>query len=217
MEKKKIGYIILACIIIIGIIVIAFAGFNVSLKYSPSKQISVYIGKEFKTSDIKSIVKEVTGKNNSIVQKVELYEEIVSITVKDITDEQIEQLNNKINEKYELENKVADDITVAENANVKIRDMVKPFIWPVALSLIIILVYAGIRFRKIEILEVLGKILGMNVLAIALFISILAITRIPVNVLTIPMCLAIYVIVTLVVFNQLEVKTEKIMQKTKKK
>lgn len=217
MDKRKIGYIVLACIIIIGIIVIAFAGFNVSLKYSPSKQISVYIGKEFESNDIKSIVKEVTGNANCIVQKVELYEEIASITVKDMTDEQIEQLNNKINEKYELENTVADDITITENANVRIRDMVRPFIWPVALSLIVILVYAGIRFRKIEILEVLGKILGMNVLAEALYISILAITRIPVNTLTIPMCLAIYVVVTVAVFNQLENKTQKREQEAKKK
>lgn len=217
MDKRKIGYIVLACIIIIGIIVIAFAGFNVSLKYSPSKQISVYIGKEFESNDIKSIVKEVTGNANCIVQKVELYEEIASITVKDMTDEQIEQLNNKINEKYELENTVADDITITENANVRIRDMVRPFIWPVALSLIVILVYAGIRFRKIEILEVLGKILGMNVLAEVLFVSILAITRIPVNALTIPMCLAIYVVVTVVVFNQLENKTQKRAQEAKKK
>lgn len=217
MDKRKIGYIVLACIIIIGIIVIAFAGFNVSLKYSPSKQISVYIGKEFESNDIKSIVKEVTGNANCIVQKVELYEEIASITVKDMTDEQIEQLNNKINEKYELKNTVADDITITESANVRIRDMVRPFIWPVALSLIVILVYAGIRFRKIEILEVLGKILGMNVLAEVLYISILAITRIPVNTLTIPMCLAIYVVVTVAVFNQLENKTQKREQEAKKK
>jgi len=58
MDKRKIGYIVLACIIIIGIIVIAFAGFKVSLKYSPSKQILVYIGKEFESNDIKSIVEK---------------------------------------------------------------------------------------------------------------------------------------------------------------
>lgn len=216
MEKKKIGYIVLACIIIIGIIVIAFTGLNVSLKYSPSKQVSVYIGKEFESNDIKKIVKEVIGTNNVIVQKVELYEEIVAITVNDITDEQISELNSKINEKYSLENTVEDDIVITENANVRIRDMVKPLVWPVALSLIIILIYAGIRFRKIDILEVLGKILGMNVLGVALFISVLAITRISVNALTIPMCLAIYVVVTLAVFNELEQKSQTRVQEKNK-
>lgn len=217
MEKRKIGYIVLACIIIIGIIVIAFAGFNVSLKYSPSKQVSVYIGKEFESNEIKNIVKEVIGNKKIIVQKVELYEEIASITVEDITDEQIQQLNNKINEKYSLENTVKDDIKVTQNSNLRIRDIAKPFIMPVAISLAIILIYAGVRFRKINILEVLGKIIGMNVLAIAVFVSVIAITRIPVNALTIPMCLAIYVVVTLVMFNELEEKTQRSMQETKKK
>ena len=217
MEKKKIAYIVLACIIIIGIIVIAFAGFNVSLKYSPNKQVSVYIGKEFESSDIKNIVKGVIGNSKVIVQKVELYEEIVAITVKDITDEQIEQLNVKINEKYGLENTVKEDIKVTQNSNLRIRDIVKPFIIPVAISLAIILIYAGIRFRKINILEVLGKIIGMNVLGVALFVSIIAIVRIPVNALTIPMCLAIYVVVSLAVFNELEEKTQRSMQEAKKK
>lgn len=217
MEKKKIGYIVLACIIIIGIIVIAFAGFNVSLKYSPNKQVSIYIGKEFESNEIKSIVKDVVGDKPVIVQKVELYREIASITVEDITDEQIEQLNTKINEKYGIENTVKDDIRVTQNSNLRIRDMVKPLIMPIALSLVIIIIYAGIRYRKINILEVLGKIIGMNVLAIAVFVSVIAITRIPVNALTIPMCLAIYVVVTLVVFNELEEKTQRSMQETKKK
>lgn len=217
MEKKKIGYIVLACIIIIGIIVITFAGFNVSLKYSPNKQVSIYIGKEFESNEIKGIVKDVVGDKPVIVQKVELYREIASITVEDITDEQIEQLNTKINEKYGIQNTVKDDIRVTQNSNLRIRDMVKPLIMPVALSLVIVIIYAGIRYRKINILEVLGKIIGMNVLAIAVFVSVIAITRIPVNALTIPMCLAIYVVVTLVVFNELEEKTQRSMQETKKK
>lgn len=216
MKKNKIEYIVLACIIVIGIIVIAVAGFNVSLKYSPNKQVSVYIGKEFDSNDIKGLVKEVIGNEEVIVQKVEIYEEIVAITVRDITDEQVEQLNNKINEKYGLENTVEDDVVVTENSNLRIRDIVKPFIWPIALSLIIILVYAGIRFRKLNIFEVLGKILGINIFAQLLFVSILAIIRIPVNALTIPTALAIYVMVTFIVFNEFETK-EKQSEKQEKK
>ena len=51
---------------------------------------------------------------------------------------------------------------------------------------------------------------------VALFVSIIAIIRIPVNALTIPMCLAIYVIVTLAVFNELEQKTQTKVEKAKK-
>ena len=219
MKNKKILYIILACIIIIGTIVVAVSGFNVGLKYSPNKQITVYIGKNFENEDIKCLVKEVIGNSNIIVQKVELYEEIASITVKDITDEQIEEINNKINEKYSLENTVKDNITVTENTSLRIRDLVKPFIIPIAISLVVILIYASIRYRKINILEVLGKILGINILAEFFYVSILAIVRIPVNIITIPIALAIYIITTLAIFNNLEDEYKKTIaqQKNSKK
>lgn len=216
MKDKKIIYIILACIIVIGAIIIGFKGLNFGLKYAPNKQIDIYLGKEFDNNDIKQIVKSVIGNESVIVQKVEVYEKMVSITVKDITDKQIEELNTKINEKYELQNTVADDILVVENSNLRGRDLVKPFILPIAISLIVILVYAGIRFRNVNVFEVLGKIFGMNILAELLFISILAITRLPVNVLTIPAAIAIYTIVTLVVFNDLETRENNIEQTNKK-
>lgn len=217
MKNNKILYIILACIIIIGAVVTGFKGLNFGLKYAPNKQIEIYIGKEFDNNDIKQMVREVIGNKQVIVQKVELYEEIVSITVKEMSDTQIEELNKKINEKYGLENTVSDDFIITENANLRGRDLVRPFIFPIALSLIIILVYAGIRFRKIDIFEVLSKIFGMNILAQLLYVSILAITRLPVNVLTVPTAIAIYTVITLVVFNEFETKERKFEQEEKKK
>lgn len=216
MNNKKIIYIILACIIVIGAIVTGFKGLNVSIKYSPNKQIEINLGKEFDKDEIRQIVKDVIGNKEIIIQKVELYEEIVSITVREITDEQVEQINAKLNEKYGTSNEVK-DLVVTENANLKISDIVKPYIFPIALSLIIIIVYAGIRFRKINIFEVLGKIIGMNILAEALYVSALAITRLEVNIVTIPMAIAIYTLVTFVIFNELENKETKIASEQKKK
>lgn len=216
MKNRKIIYIILACIIVIGAIITGFKGLNVSLKYSPNKQIEINLGKEFDKDEIRQIVKDVIGNKEIIIQKVELYEEIVSIIVREITDEQVEQINAKLNEKYGTSNEVK-DLVVTENANLKISDIVKPYIFPIALSLIIIIVYAGIRFRKINIFEVLGKIIGMNILAEALYVSALAITRLEVNIVTIPMAIAIYTLVTFVIFNELENKETKIASEQKKK
>lgn len=216
-DKKKIVYIVLACIIIIGSIIIGFKGLNVGLKYKANKQVDIYIGKGFNSNDIKTLVKEVIGNKEVIVQKVEAYEEIASITVEEITDEQLEELNTKVNEKYELENTVKDDMVVVEAPRLRLRDLVKQFILPVALSLVIILVYAGIRFRKIDVFEVLGKILILNILAQMLYLSILAIFRIPVNALTVPIAIAIYVVVTLVIFNELETKEKENEQLAKNK
>lgn len=217
MKNEKILYVILACIIIIGAVIIGFKGLNFSLKYSPNKQIEVYIGKEFDNNDIKQIVKEVIGNKQVIVQKVEMYDEIVSIIVKEMTDEQIEKVNSKINEKYGLENTVKEDINVTENPNLKERDLIRPFIFPIALSLIIILIYAGIRFRKLDIFEVLTKIIGLNILTELLYVSILAITRLPVNALTVPTAIAIYAIITLAIFNDFETRERKFEQEEKSK
>ncbi len=216
MKNKKIIYIILACIILIGAIITGVKGLNVGLKYSINKQIEINLGKEFDLNNIKQIVKEVIGNKEIQVQKVELYEEIVSIIVREITDEQIEQINTKINEAYGISNEVK-DLIITENGNLKISDIVKPYIFPIAISLIIIIVYAGIRFRKINIFEVLAKIIGMNIIAEALYVSILAITRLQVNDLSIPMAMAIYVVITFAIFNELENKQTKIESEPKKK
>ena len=216
MNMKKITYIILMCIIVIGIIFTAVKGLNMGLKYSNNKQIQIYLGQKFDNNDIKQIVKDIVGNKQVIVQKVEEYEEIVSITVKEITDEQIEKLNSKINEKYGIENTVADDLKIIENAKLDVQDLIKPYIFPVAFSLVIIIIYVGIRFRKLDILEVLGKILGLNVLAQLVFVSILAITRIPINIITLPTSIAIYIIITLIIFNNLETKQKEMIQEEKK-
>lgn len=216
MKNKKIIYIIIACIILIGAIITGFKGLNVGLKYSPNKQIEINIGKEFDKNNIKQIVKEVIGNKEIQIQKVELYEEIVSIIVRDITDEQIEQVNTKINETYGISNEIK-DIIITRNGSLRISDIVRPYIFPIAISLMIIIVYAGVRFRKINIFEVLAKIIGMNIIAEALYVSILAITRLPINNLSIPMAIAIYLVITFAIFNELENKQTKIDSQPKKK
>lgn len=216
MKNKKIIYIIIACIILIGAIITGFKGLNVGLKYSPNKQIEINIGKEFDKNNIKQIVKEVIGNKEIQIQKVELYEEIVSIIVRDITDEQIEQINTKINETYGISNEIK-DIIITRNGSLRISDIVRQYIFPIAISLMIIIVYAGVRFRKINIFEVLAKIIGMNIIAEALYVSILAITRLPINNLSIPMAIAIYLVITFAIFNELENKQTKIDSQPKKK
>ena len=106
-KMKKIVKIILIFIIIIGIICMATLKFNIGLKYSNNVQLGVNIGKDFDIKDIKSIASEVFENQRVIVQYIELYRDMVKITVEDATDEQIELLNNKINEKYEIENEVS--------------------------------------------------------------------------------------------------------------
>ena len=117
-KMKRTIQAIITFILIAGILILAILGLNVSLDYCANEQIEIYIGKDFENEDIRNIVKEVTGNEWVMIQKVELYEDMVSITARDFSDEQIEQINQKINEKYELENTV-EDITITQNAKIQ--------------------------------------------------------------------------------------------------
>lgn len=209
--KKKILIAVMACIIIVGFAMIGFVGLNFDINYTANKEIDIYLGTQFEISDIRGLVKEVIGNERAVIQKVELYEEIVSIKVKDISDEQIEQLLTKINEKYNLEIK-KDDITIINNPNLRGRELVKPYILPIAISVVLVLVYAGIKFYRVNSIEVISKLIGLNIIAQLFYVSVLAITRLPVNRLTIPVSIAIYIATTLAVtinFENKEIVKEK--------
>lgn len=209
---KKIAQIILICLVLAGIIVIATLGFNVGVRYGENTQININIGKEFDSKDIKNIAKEVFGNQSVIVEYVEIYKDVVQITVKDATDEQIAELNNKINEKYELSNDLsnADDVLVARNANTRLRDLVMPYILPISISAAIIVIYEVIRFRKLGVWKVLYEAILAIIAPQAALFSIYAIARIPVNRLTAAISIALYM---LSVFKGIEIFLEQKQEK----
>lgn len=209
---KKIAQIILICLVLAGIIVIATLGFNVGVRYGENTQININIGKEFDSKDIKNIAKEVFGNQSVIVEYVEIYKDVVQITVKDATDEQIAELNNKINEKYELSNDLSnpDDVLVARNANTRLRDLVMPYILPISISAAIIVIYEVIRFRKLGVWKVLYEAILAIIAPQAVLFSIYAIARIPVNRLTAAISIALYM---LSVFKGIEIFLEQKQEK----
>ena len=208
---KKIAQIILICLVLAGIIVIATLGFNVGVRYGENTQININIGKEFDSKDIKNIAKEVFGNQSVIVEYVEIYKDVVQITVKDATDEQIAELNNKINEKYELSNDLSNaDVLVARNANTRLRDLVMPYILPISISAAIIVIYEVIRFRKLGVWKVLYEAILAIIAPQAVLFSIYAIARIPVNRLTAAISIALYM---LSVFKGIEIFLEQKQEK----
>lgn len=215
-KKQKILSIIIAVIIITGAIVTGVMGLNYDLRYQETKNIELYIAKDFEIADIKAITDEVMGKSPVIIRKVEVYEDSVSITAKDITDEQKQSIIEKINEKYETELS-ADSTQIETIPHTRGRDIAKPYIIPFIISTVIILVYMAIRYRKIGILKTLLTTISTSVAAQAVLLSIIAITRIPVGRLTIPMIVTVYML-TLVGLttnfeNKLEIKKEEEKQK----
>lgn len=220
MKKKNLIGILLGIIIIIGIILTATMGLNLDLMYSNHKSIDVNLQKQFENEDVYKIAKEVFENQKVKVQKVELYEDMVSIIVKDATDEQLENLNTKLNEKYELENK-KDDMVITNVPSVEISDLVKPYILPVSISFVVIIVYLVIYMainnrvnRKLSILKEISKAILTIIGIELLYLSVFAITRLEINYTTLPIGIIIYAFTTILILMNLE-KQYKIEEKKK--
>ena len=213
MKKKtnKILILLMILVIIAGILMIIFKGFNFDLKYQDTKQIEFGLDKQFSVSDIKAITDEVLNNEPVLIRKVEVYEDAVNITAREITDEQKSNIITKVNEKFGTDLN-ADEIEIATVAHTKGRDIIRPYIAPFIIATIIILIYMMIKYYKLNSGKVLLKTIGIIILTQILLFSIMAIVRIPIGRLTIPLVLTIYML-TLVwhttnLENQLKAKKQ---------
>ena len=218
---KKIIFADLICVIIAGNVIIATLGLNADIIYSKNVQIDVYIGKIVDIKDIESIAREVFPGERIIVQEIELFQDMVSITISDNRTEEelntkIEELNTKINEKYELENSV-DDISVTHNPKIKLSSLIMPYALTIGISMIIILVFVGIRYKKLGVLKTLVTyILSIGAVEMIL-LSIIAITRLPINRFVIPVgLLLLIVIITILGFKNEKKLTTVSVEENKK-
>ena len=202
-KKQKIVLMIFALIMIAGLVVTLTVGFNFELKMQDTKKIELYLQKSFEISDIKNITNEVMPDEEVIIQKVEVFEDSVSIIAKDITEEQKQQLIEKVNEKYETEIS-ADSIEIVTIPNTRGRDLIKPYIIPFAISTVLILAYIAIKYRKLGSLKTVLKVVITIIVSQALLFSLIAITRYPIGRLTMPMVITVYIITLLVITTKLE-------------
>lgn len=265
--KKKI-IVLSIVVILIGIIMVAIKGFNVNQKYRAHKVAKISISQEFNIKDVKSIVDEVLGNKKAQIEKSGVYGDEITINAEEITDDQLETIVNKLNEKYSVNQKILIKIndsfevadveaiakealksdaikvakysedetyvtieygiltekkseelvnklnekytdlnlttssvsslkkaTVSDYGRVSLRDMAKQYINYVIVSVVIVLVYFAIRFRKLGIAKVLSNSVMSLVLGELLYTAILAIVRYPIDKLAIIAAMAIYLII----------------------
>ena len=192
-KKTKIIAFLVTALIIAGIIVTLTIGLNFEMKYQNTKKIQLYLGKEFEISDIKQITDEVFENQEVMIQKVEVFEESVDITTKDITEEQKSNLITKINDKYATELET-DNIEIMNIPHTRGRDIIKPYILPFFIATVIILIYMACRFYKLGVFKTILKTGSLLVISQAALLSVMAITRIPIGKLTIPLVLIVYVL-----------------------
>jgi len=150
-----------------------------------------------------------------IIQKVEVFEDSVSITASEITDDEKTNLITKINEKYGTELS-ADSTETEDIPHTRARDIVKPYAWPFAIATIIILAYMATRYHKLGSIKIIAKTIGINIVAQATLISVIAITRIPFGRLTIPMVLTVYLLTMVGLTARFEKRLEENKEEKKK-
>lgn len=202
-KSKKIIILLTVIILIAGIAVTTIKGLNFDLKYQETQNIQIYIGKKFNDEDIKQITKEVFGNQSVMIQKVEIYKDTVIITAKEITEEQKNNLVTKINEKYGTELK-AEEIEITNVPHTRGRDIILPYAVPFITAGAIVLAYMAIRYYKLGAGKVLAQTVGILVLTQAILFSVIAITRIPVGRLTIPMVLMVYMLTLIGITTNME-------------
>lgn len=204
-KKSKILCVILAVIFIAAIISTAIRGLKVDINYSEGVTMVLDIGKEFETKDIRDIAKEIWSGKDVLVQKVEVYDESVSVKVPELNEEQINNFVTKINEKYQLELTSA-DVSVLYNSNERLRNIVRPYIIPLIIATALIVVYYSIRFKGVkEILNLLLTLIAVE----GIIYSIHALLLMPINIFTMPVVMMAYAGVVIGITIKSETKKRK--------
>lgn len=202
-SNKKIVLLGLILLLLAGIIVVALKGMKVDLMLEQHKSIDLVIGKEVNLKEIKTICNEVFGSKKVVLRKIELFEDAVNINVVSITDEEKINLINKVNEKYNI-SLVAEEIAINTNSNIRIRDLIKPYVLPLGISMVIIYIYIAIRFKKLNIIKTLGIITVIIIISEAIIASVVAIARIPVTPTLLNLLVMIAIIEILIYINKRE-------------
>lgn len=188
-KAKKMGLLVSIVLIVIGAIIFATKGFNYDLSYGAAKRIRVPMKSDFSIEDYKAISKEIYG--DAEVETITVFKEGVSIKVKDTSDEQLDTLITKINEKYGYEYK-REDIQVTEMPKVEFASIIKQAIIPIVITLLVVFVYMIIRYKKLGILYVVLNLLVPAIITQLLVLSIYLICRIPVTNVLLPILLTVY-------------------------
>lgn len=191
--KNKLLYIILIIVIIVGVIVYKVKGFNKELNYSNRQEFEISAASTFDVSKVEEIVKSVITNRQIKVQKVERFENAIEITSAEISEEEKENIINKINEEYN-ENISNEDVKITSVTATRIIDILIPYIFPIIIAMVIVLVYFVILYNKIGITEVLTKGIILPILAELSYYAIIVITRIPFGRITNSIALGIFIL-----------------------
>ena len=176
--KNKTLYIILIVLIIIGVIVYKAKGFNKELNYSNRQEFEISAASTFDVSKVEEIVKSIITNRKIKVQKVERFENALVITSTEISEEEKQNIINKMNEEYN-ENISNESVSIVSIPETRVYDVLKPYVLPAIIVFTSILVYFIFMYRKLGVISVLVEGILVPVIVILSYYAIIAIVRIP--------------------------------------
>lgn len=176
--KNKIIIGLWILIIIVGIVMAVTLGFNLSNNYGNSVKIYVDFDEAFELSDVDGMAKEVFGNAEYEIKFLDEFKRSAVIGVKEASEEQLNSLEDKLIEKYENFDKEDDVIHTIIVPSVSIIDLVNEYIKPIVITTVLVLIVLMIIFRKAGIVKALFIPMFIIVGMCALYVSIIAITRV---------------------------------------
>ena len=210
-NKNIIIYVIICLIIIAGVAVWEAKGFRTEMQFTPRKEIELTNYTGIDVSDIEAIASETLGNTRFMVQRVETFGNAVVIVAKDITEEQRNNIVTKFNEKYGTELK-SENIEIVSIPFTRIKDVIKRFIVPGIVSLVLFLTYFVIRYKNIGWKKVTLKTLITPVVAELLLFSIISIIRVPFSRLAVSLGVGTYISIIIVLTIMFENQRNKIIK-----
>lgn len=205
--KNKIIIVLLALVIVVGIVIMLTSGFNLGSDYSSSRRLNIKFKENFEISDVNDIAKEILGETEYKIDYIDEFKASVMINAKEISDEQVTNFENKLKEKYntfadinkeenensEEESKNNEIIQVIDMPITDVYDFISVYIKPVIITTTIVIILLALVYRNLGIVKSLVipicLILGLT----TLYVSTVAILRIPVNEYTVSVGVFIYV------------------------
>ena len=84
------------------------------------------------------------------------------------------------------------------NAKIRLSSIILPYVYILAIAIVLVLVFVGFRYKKLGVIKTLATYLLSIAASELVLLSIIAITRFPINRMVIPAGLLVFVVVVTV-------------------
>ena len=212
--KNKVYTFCVIFFILFGLFMVLTKGFEVDVDLKQHDVLRFKFSQKFEKQDVEKVCNQILEDKEYEIKTVEVFSDSVYIMSPKITEKEknrlIESLGNLYVKNVEgqdntkkLEDFVeGDDYRFYTDAKVRLRDLVMPYIIPSVISGVIILIYIGIKYRKInngKIYRTVFEVAVEGLLLVFALAGAIATSRFPVNRMIIP--ILIFVVISWLIFK----------------